>query len=176
MSKVVLGWIVVGVGLAVAGVLARAPLIAPIYIVGSVVAAMLTLRAWIDRVPIRSLVLLHAIRLPIGAAFLWEYAHERLPASFALKGGVGDMIVGALALVPFASRRAVLAFSLVGLADIVMVALTAQYLVLVVHDPQMLAGFGMWQYALLPFVIVPLVIASHLAAIKRCIDNNLAPV
>jgi hypothetical protein len=131
------------------------------------------LRAWADAIGLRALVALHAIRLPIGAVFLWEYAHGRLPAAFAVRGGVGDIVVGIAAIMmvgaigAVARPRLLAMFSVLGLVDIVVVAATAMYLLLVAKEPLMTAALTSMSYALLPLVVVPVIIASHVLALSR---------
>jgi hypothetical protein len=175
----VVTWLVTGVALAAANVLGRAPQLAPIFMVGSVATAAAVyhrggaLRAWADAIGLRALVALHAIRLPIGAVFLWEYAHGRLPASFAVRGGVGDIAVGIAAIVVLvaisavARPRLLAMFSVLGLVDIVIVAATAMYLLFVAKEPLMTAALTSMSYALLPLVVVPVIITSHVLTLSR---------
>lgn len=169
-------WAALGVALAAAGALPHAPPIAPAFVVASCVLAVTAYRragatrAWADGLPLPPLVAVHAVRLVIGALFLVEYSRGHLPAAFAVRGGVGDIIVGALA-VPTAlaahRRGWVRAFSLFGLADIVLVFGTAMYLLLVARDPLMTAGLSQTRYALLPLGVVPAVILSHALVLAR---------
>jgi len=139
------------------------------------------LRAWTDGLDLRWPILLHVTRIGFGVLFLVELAAGHLPRSFAERGGYGDILAGALAIVAaFAAGRAgadqptspagrvtVLAFSFVGLADILLVFATAQFGVLVDHDPLLLEAVGHLPYSLLPTVVVPLVILSHLLVLQR---------
>jgi hypothetical protein len=171
----VLLWLVAGVSLAVAHAPGVAPPIAPMFTLGSVALAAIAyrarggFRAWADGLPLRPLLAAHAIRIVIGALFLYEYAHDRLPGTFAIRGGYGDIAVGLLALVAAAvpRRRLVVAFSLIGLADIVLVFGTAMYLLLVAHAPGMQDAISGPPYALLPLAVVPAVISSHLLVLAR---------
>ena len=173
----VVAWVVACIAGATSGVLAHVPPLAPVFVVGSVAGAVLAyrthepFRSWVDQLPMQLLVGLHVARIPIGIMFLWQHAHGRLPATFAVRGGVGDIAIGALAIaVTFAftrRRRAVVAFSLLGLADILVVAVTGMYLFLVAGEPLMTAALTSPIYGLLPFGVVPIVIASHLAVLAR---------
>ena len=122
------------------------------------------------------------------AQFLVELAAGRLPALFAERGGYGDILAGALAIVALfaagrphatrpqadsgARRALVWLFSLVGLVDILAVVATAQVLALVDHDQQIITAIGQLPYALLPTVVVPLVILSHLLVMQRLLASR----
>ena len=80
-----------------------------------------------------ALVALHLTRL-VGVAFLTLYLAGRLPATFALPGGIGGIVVAlaaGLALIAWMPTRTVrqrwflLAWNMVGLLDIVAVVITA---------------------------------------------------
>ncbi|MBL0212811.1 MAG: hypothetical protein IPQ07_02895 [Myxococcales bacterium] len=125
----------------------------------------------LDGLDLRVVIAVHLVRIPIGALFLWEHAAGRLPATFAYRAGLGDIAVGVLAIGAIAAvsrSRLVLTWSIVGLVDIVLVLVTAQYLVLVAGDPLMLAAFSRLPYPLLPTLVVPVVIATHILVIARC--------
>ena len=69
-------------------------------IVAALVAAVLwlrPLRTWALRVDLRGLVGFHLVRF-VGIYFLCLYVRHELPYAFAVWGGVGDIIVAALAL------------------------------------------------------------------------------
>lgn len=168
-------WAALGVVLAVAGALPQAPPIAPAFVVASCALAITAYRrggptrAWADALPLPPLIAVHGIRLIIGALFLWQYARGHLPSQFAVRGGIGDIAVGALAVpVALARRRGwVLSFTVVGLADILLVFATAMYLLLIARDPLMLAALSQAPYAVLPLGVVPTVILCHALVLAR---------
>lgn len=176
-ALLVVGWLSLGAALAASGVLSRAPQVGPLFISGSVILWIALYRArgavhrWLDDLPLRPLVALHAIRLPIGALFLWEASMNRLPDLFAQRAGIGDIAIGALALLATAlvsqRRRWVVAFSIVGLLDILLALGTGMYLMFVASDPLMLGAIARAPYALLPLAIVPSVIVTHLLVLAR---------
>ncbi len=171
--------------LTLSGVLAfaleRARPLTPAFIAAGVVATVLAyrgsprLRQSFDSITDRALVIGHAVRAPIGAAFLYEHANGLLPTTFALRAGWGDIAVGLAALVvasaaPYVSRqrRVLLAtFSFVGLFDIALAVGTAQYALLIAQDPLMTAALGRFPYGLLPVFIVPLVVLAHVFVLYR---------
>lgn len=176
----VVAWLAVAVAVALTGAIARAPAVGPLVIGLPLVAAALalrrpTVRAALAARELRALLALHVLRAPIGVAFLVEHAADRLPATFAVRAGWGDLAVGLGALGLIASgagsgptgRRATWLWNLLGALDLLVVVATAQYLLLVAHDPTMHAALARQPYPLLPTVVVPAMLALHLAVAHR---------
>jgi hypothetical protein len=120
-------------------------------------------------VDIRTLVALHLVRF-VGAYFLWLNTQGRLPTSFALPAGVGDLIVAVGAVALLLSGRAksggaLLIWNIVGFIDIMMVVANAFRVVLT--DPAGFAEFRHLPLGLLPTFIVPLIIVSHILLFER---------
>ncbi|MEO7599024.1 MAG: hypothetical protein ABIV50_08840 [Opitutus sp.] len=128
-------------------------------------------RRWVDRLDLRALVLLHITRF-VGFYFLVLYHRGELPYAFAVPGGIGDIIVAALAVVvgflPLSETsrlRAITIWNVIGFIDILLVVFTAARI-------QMSGGLGLLPLtylplSLLPTFLVPLIIASHLAIFAR---------
>ena len=178
---VVLGiWFLAALAVSVSGVLYRVP--APV--VGAVNAALVSLsllaaffvrplRAWVQSLPLRGLVLFHVTRF-VGVAFLVLYASGTLPGEFALFAGWGDIAVAASALavvslaVPVTDRLrwwAVLAWNVFGLLDILNVLRMAVRLGLA--DMDQIAVMTAFPMSLLPTFLVPLVIVTHVLIFVR---------
>ncbi|HWB77667.1 MAG TPA: hypothetical protein VG755_22025 [Nannocystaceae bacterium] len=172
-------WFSVLFGLGVAGLLERPfPPLVPLGLAAATAAVILaarrnaSLRAWIGAIDLRIAIAYHVLRAPIGVWFLAEYASGALPGELALRAGWGDIATGvlALAVLPLGlatrrDRRLVWAWNAFGLVDIAMVVLTAQKLLVIDHSPQLLAlGFP---FMLLPWFVVPLVIATHVLIFAR---------
>jgi hypothetical protein len=129
------------------------------------------IRAWVDRLDLRALVLLHVTRF-VGLYFLYLYARGELPYDFAVPGGYGDIVVATLALlvafVPMTAARrcrAIYIWNVIGLVDILLVVLTA--LRLGRADPLALRALTYLPLSLLPTFLVPLIIASHAVIFAR---------
>lgn len=127
------------------------------------------LRTFVDGVDLRPLVLFHALRVVFGALFLYDAARGALSVTFAQLAGPGDIVAGCLAL-PAAwlvgrgslgARRALFAWNLFGLVDILLVFFTAQRLLFIERDPRMLSAFQRMPYPTLPLLVVPLVLITH---------------
>lgn len=123
------------------------------------------LKAAVARIGIRSIVAFHGIRF-VGIYFLWLGARGRLPIEFAERAGWGDVAAaaGALALLAFRDgpgfRRALLAWNLLGMADLAVAVGTAAWLNLA--RPGSMIELAQFPLALVPLWIVPLLILSHL--------------
>lgn len=124
-----------------------------------------TFRRWILRLDLRILILYHLTRF-VGVHFLILHSRGELPYDFAVKGGAGDTAVALLAIpmacLPFhkrGARAALSAWNLFGLADILYVVFTAARLGL--PDPPSMRALTELPLSLLPTLIVPLIIASH---------------
>jgi hypothetical protein len=119
------------------------------------------LRDWALRMDIRWLVAVHLTRF-VGFYFLYLYAQHELPYAFAVRGGIGDIIVATLAcaLLFFAhSKPALIVWNILGTIDILDVVIT-------VAGSESTAPGSMHQLdhfplILLPTFIVPLIIVTH---------------
>jgi hypothetical protein len=133
-------------------------------------------RLLVDALDLRALVLLHVTRF-VGIYFLVLYRRGELDYSFAVPGGIGDIVVAALALVvvllPIAETgrlRLITIWNVIGLIDILLVVFAAARIGLT-------GGFGILPLtylplSLLPTFLVPLIIASHLAIFARIARIN----
>jgi hypothetical protein len=129
-------------------------------------------RRWALTIDVRWLVALHLTRF-VGAYFLYRYAHGELPYAFAFPGGIGDIIVAALAAVLLVTVRPItpngralyLVWNVLGLLDITGVVLTAATQGLA--DPPSMRALLELPLSLLPTFLVPLIIASHILIFVR---------
>jgi putative effector of murein hydrolase LrgA (UPF0299 family) len=130
-------------------------------------------RAWVEGQELDALVALHLTRF-VGVAFLTLHAAGRLPATFALPAGIGDITVAltaGLALIAWMPTRTarqrwfLLAWNLVGLLDIVAVVVTALHVGL--KDWHGMAPLRAFPLSLLPTFLVPLIIGSHAEIFRR---------
>jgi len=176
LAPILVGWFAVAVALASARVIDGRPLLVAIALVSQVTFGVLayrripSLRAAVVGLDLRVLILFHVVRAPIGAAFLVLFSHGLLARDFAVRGGVGDLVAGLLAIAAalmVRHRRLVLAWNVYGLVDIAVTVATAQKLALVDHDPVTIRAFGLAPFGMLPFFVVPLVVLTHLAIFAR---------
>ncbi len=128
-------------------------------------------RVWLAGFNLRQLIALHLARF-VGIYFLLLYHRGELPWAFAVPGGWGDIAVatGALLLILLvpdllARRGWVMAWNLLGLADILYVVFTASRLANA--DPASMAPLLRLPLSLLPTFLVPIIIASHVLLFWR---------
>ena len=185
---IVLGvWLIAAVLAAATGVLARSPVPPPAIAILLAVAVLLLLRvsagarAAVREIGPAPLVGFHLIRILAGAYFLVLYRRGVLPGEFAIGAGWGDIIVGiGAALVLWkclpvrtnAQRFGLLGWNTIGLLDILMVLGNGARLF--VRDAGIVAPFTTLPLALLPFFVVPLVIASHVLLFARSFQGEPA--
>lgn len=184
----IVGWIALAMALAGSGAFATVRPLVPIALVAAIAGTIVgwrrspALRAFTESIDLRLPILFHLVRIGFGALFLVELEAGRLPSYFALRAGVGDIIAGVLAVVAAlaaggrraaaqplsgARRALILGWSALGLADIIAVVLTAQYGLFVLDDALLAQTLPLFPYALLPTIVVPLVILTHLLVVQR---------
>jgi hypothetical protein len=182
VATVLAGWACVALPIAASGALVHLPRPAiPLVIASVPIAAIVTyrrseaLRAWVKTADLRLPILYHLIRIVFGLAFLRLFADGRLPAEFALRAGYGDIVAGGLApvaafaalrLTP-ARRAIVLGWNVIALGDILLVIATAQKLLILDGDAQMLGMLSSFPYSTLPVFVVPMVVLTHLLVFAR---------
>ena len=129
------------------------------------------LRAWVDALDLRALLRLHLLRF-VGIYFLVLYRRGELPYAFAVPGGYGDIVVATLALPimflsldPARRTRAITIWNVIGFTDILLIVLTAIRINLT--DPAQLRELLVLPLSLLPTLLVPLIIATHVVIFVR---------
>jgi hypothetical protein len=134
-------------------------------------------RLWLAGLNLRQIVALHLTRF-VGIHFLLLGGRGALPAAFAVPAGWGDVAVatGALALVLLvpdllARRGWLLAWNLVGLADIIFVVATATRLALA--DPGSMQSLFRLPLSVVPVFLVPMIIGSHVLLFARLLPAQL---
>ena len=157
---------------------------------GGLLAAYFTsrsLRDWVEQLDLKFLIGMHLTRW-VGVYFLVLHGRGELPSRFALTAGWGDIVVATgavwLLLMPAArnSARAVLAWNVVGLIDILLVVTTAASLAFA--DRESMSALTRLPLSFLPTMIVPLIISTHVFMMLRlfrrapraALDTNEAPV
>ena len=132
------------------------------------------LRAWIDAIDVRALVLVHVSRL-IGVYLLVLQQQGALPRAFAIPAGIGDIVVAVMALpIVFAPldevlrRRALRIWSVVGLIDTLLVIATVARLNL--RQPEELRLLTELPLSFLPTLLLPVIIATHVIILHRSLE------
>ena len=180
MAAAAVAWLSLTAVAGATGFLARLPFPGPQLIILTLIAGTLVagtsvraLRVWIDALPLRVLVGIHAIRF-IGITFLVLAARGQIAPVFAARAGWGDIATAALAIGlvasgdPFTRGRRLLyhAWNAFGLADLVVAVETATVVVLQGTTPGMAPVLTL-PLSLVPTFFVPLLMASHVFIFRR---------
>jgi small basic protein len=186
LSAILVGWFVFALETSLAnwwGGVRKVPTIQFGLLIPIIVGALLfwtwpLLRRTVSVIPNSWIVGIQAYRA-IGVIFLVMYASGRVPGLFALPAGIGDVMVGILALLTAIAyarsstggARRVRLWNYLGIADLV-IAVTTGFLT--APSPLQLASFdrpnvlvGIYPLALIPVYMVPLSILLHLASLHR---------
>jgi len=193
LGFIAVAWFVAMVAVGGAGLFrldgAGAPVVGTVLVV-SLVSALLAyrrspaLRSMVGNVPTAGLVAINAFRL-FGVFFVALHAAGRLPPTFALTAGIGDMVVG-LAAVPLAWmvhrraagwRTATVAWNAIGMADL-LVAVTlgvgsaANSPLRFIHEAPESGTIGNLPWVLIPTFLVPLYLLSHVAIFAKIAERS----
>ncbi len=109
---------------------------------------------------VRWLIGFHLVRF-VGIYFLFLYGRLELPYEFAVRGGIGDGVVAALALILLflaKSRPALIGWNVLGLIDILAVTATAPRSEMAV--PGSVHQLDRFPLVLLHTVVVPVIIVT----------------
>ena len=139
-------------------------------------------KRYIDSLDIKNLTILHAIRVPVEIVLFWLFLHKVVPELMTFEGRNFDIISGLTAPVIYyfgfvkkqISKQVILIWNFLCLALLINIVVNA---VLSVPVPFQKFAFDQPNIAILyfPFVwlpscVVPLVLFSHLAAIRQLIS------
>lgn len=142
--------------------------------------------SFIERLPLKTLTLLHVVRIPVEFTLLWLYFGGQVPQVMTFEGRNFDIISGILAPIIYfiafrgsAVRRwPLIAYNIVGLlllANIVIIAIMA------LPSPMQSIAFDQpnravlyFPYIWLPTIVVPVVLFSHLAALWKLAKGETA--
>lgn len=133
-------------------------------------------RRFIDRLHLGTLTLLHLIRIPVEIVLYWLFLHKAIPAAMTFEGRNFDIFSGLTA--PFIwywgivkgrlNRTILILWNLISLAlllNIVTISIQSS-----ATTP---FAIGYFPFMLLPGCLVPLVLYSHMAAIRQLITSPL---
>ena len=135
-------------------------------------------KVFIDRLDIRTLTLFHIIRIPVEITLFWLFLHKAVPGLMTFEGRNFDILSGISAPIVYylvfinmkLNRYALLIWNFICLALLLNIVFNA-----ILSVPGVFQKFAFDQpnlailafpFALLPSVLVPLVLFSHLASIR----------
>lgn len=130
-----------------------------------------SIRAWVDAIDLRALVLLHATRF-VGIYLLVLHQRGELPRALAIPGSLGDIVVAVMALpialAPLADAarsRAIVIWNAVGFVGLLLVQFsTARIAVAAPAEMRVLTQLPL---SLLPTFLFPLLLATHVVIFAR---------
>ncbi|MCF0056840.1 hypothetical protein [Dyadobacter sp. CY356] len=136
-------------------------------------------KIFVDNLNAKSLTLFHIIRLPVELTLFWLFMHKLVPELMTFEGRNFDIISGISAPVIFyfgfvkrkLSRKIILLWNFACLGLLVNIAINAILSVpgafqhFAFDQPNI--GILMFPFVFLPSVLVPMVLFSHLAMIRR---------
>lgn len=136
-------------------------------------------RIFIDSLNIKTLTLFHIIRVPVELTLFWLFMHKFVPELMTFEGRNFDILSGISAPVIYyfsfvkkkISRSVILVWNFVCLGLLINIAVNAILSVpgafqqFAFDQPNF--GILMFPFVFLPSVLVPLVLFSHLTAIRR---------
>jgi hypothetical protein len=188
-----LAWLIVQTVISVTGFYTVTDTIPPRFAltIGPPVLFMLALfmnpkgRKFIDSLNIKTLTLLHVIRIPIEVILLWLFVNKAIPQVMTFEGRNFDIISGITAPVIYYFafiKRKIGAMGLVVwnvmclglLINIVVIAILAApfaFQRLAFDQPNMAVLY--FPFTWLPACVVPLVLFSHVAAIRRILIGKI---
>lgn len=143
-------------------------------------------KTFIDQLDLKWLTLIHIVRLPIEVILYALFLQQQIPHVMTFEGRNFDIIMGITALPVFyfiyikqrLNTRFLLLWNIIGVILVLNVAITG-----LLSSPALFQKFGFEQpnlavqyfpLNLLPALIVPIVLFSHLAAIRKIIRSTIA--
>lgn len=140
--------------------------------------AVRPVRERVNQLELRSLVLLHLTRF-VGIYFLVLHTRGELPRELAVPAGFGDIVVATMVLpvvfaplAPALRLRAITVWNVVGFVDLLMVMGTITRINLT--EPARLRPFTELPLSLLPTLLVPILLATHVVIFVRTARERAA--
>jgi hypothetical protein len=142
-------------------------------------------RRFIDALNIKTLTLLHTIRIPVELVLLWLFIQKTIPVIMTFEGRNFDILSGLTAPVIFylffvkkrVGNTFLLVWNVCCLALLLNIVITAvlsapfRFQQLAFEQPNIAVLY--FPFAWLPSCIVPMVLFSHLAAIRQLLRSKL---
>jgi hypothetical protein len=139
---------------------------------------------FVDRIDIKYLTLLHAVRIPVEIMLHQMYIQKLVPQTMTYEGYNFDIVSGVLALAIFVwvyvlkkySKSILIVFNLIGLVLLLTILVLA---ILSLKSPLQKFGFDQpnvgvtyFPFIWLPSIIVPSVLFAHLITLKKLLSKT----
>ncbi len=137
---------------------------------------------FIDRLPLKDLTLIHICRVPVEIVLFWLFLNEQIPRSMTFEGRNFDILSGltALPLAMWAFKNSELKWNINLIWNFVCLILVLNVVAIgILSTPSPFQQFAFNQpnigvlkfpFVWLPSVIVPIVVFSHLIAIRQLLN------
>lgn len=186
-------WLIVQTAIALSGFYTDTKGIPPHFILSTLPPVIIIIllfftkkgKLFLDSLDIKMLTLLHIIRIPIELVLLWLFIYKTVPAIMTFEGRNFDILSGITA--PFIfyfvfvkkimNKKILLFWNVICLLLLINITITA-----ILSAPFAFQRFGFSQpdiailyfpFIWLPSCVVPLVLLSHLAAIKQLLQKTI---
>lgn len=132
-------------------------------------------KEFIRTINMKTLMTLHFVRVLVESGLFWLSTYKVVPKTLTFEGRNFDILIGLTAPVIYyfgfvklkLSKSVILAWHVIGLAFLFNVIINT---VLTIPDSDSNFALGYFPFFLLPSLIVPLVMFSHLASIKQILS------
>lgn len=163
----------------------RVPLaVVPAFVVLAVLFFTQRGRQWLDGLDVKTLTLLHVVRVPVELTLYWLFTYKAVPEVMTFAGRNFDILAGLTAPVVYywafvqktMPNKWLLGWNIAALLLLVNIVATA-----ILSLPMPFQQFGFEQpnvgvlyfpFILLPAFVVPVVVLAHLVAIRRLLKGN----
>jgi hypothetical protein len=187
-------WLLFQAVMAIGGFYAVTGVLPPRFVLFGVAPAVLLIIAYfiffrgsfIERLPLRTLTLLHVIRIPVELVLLWLFQNGLVPQVMTFEGRNFDILSGITAPVIFwlafrggkVNRPLLVVWNVLALGLLVNIVTTA---LLAFPSPAQRTAFDQPNIAIayfpfnwLPAIVVPVVLFSHLASLWKLLTNKVS--
>lgn len=141
--------------------------------------------SFIERLPIRFLTIIHVVRIPVELTIFWLFIAGFMPRMMTFQSLNFDIVTGVLSLIIFfaafrrdsGNRPMLIAFNIVGLVLLFVIVSIAAFSIpspiqqLSFDQPNRAVLF--FPYIFLPTIVVPIVLACHIASLYKTLRGNL---
>lgn len=185
-------WILFQAALSIGGFFQKTDALPPrMFVFGALPALVIVLvyatlfrSSFVERLPLRMLTLVHVVRIPVESVLYWLSLAGAVPKVMTFAGANFDIISGILAVFVFAfgfrggrvNKPMLIAFNVIGLVLLMTIVTVA---VLSVPSPIQKMSFDQpniavlyFPYAMLPTIVVPIVLFSHIAALYKTLRQS----
>jgi len=130
-------------------------------------------KEFMQNLNVKTLMILHTTRILVEVGLFFLATYKVIPESMTFEGRNFDILIGLSAPVIYyfgfvkstLNRSIIIAWNIIGLALLFNVVFTTITTVLVLKQPNFALGY--FPFFLLPSVIVPIVLFSHLVSLKK---------